>query len=91
MWFHTQKIPGSHTVILAEFNEEIPDATIEEAAMIAAYNSKARNSSKVAVDYTLIRNIKKPNGSKPGFVVYDTYYTMLITPDEEKVLSLQEK
>ncbi len=91
MWFHTQKIPGSHTVILAEFSDEIPDATIEEAAMIAAYNSKARNSSKVAVDYTLIRNIKKPNGSKPGFVVYDTYYTMLITPDEEKVLSLQEK
>lgn len=91
MWFHTQKIPGSHTVILADFNEDIPDATIEEAAMIAAYNSKARNSSKVAVDYTLIRNIKKPNGSKPGFVVYDTYYTLLITPDEEKVLSLQEK
>ncbi len=91
MWFHTQKIPGSHTVILANFGEEIPDATIEEAAMIAAYNSKARNSSKVAVDYTLIRNIKKPNGAKPGFVVYDTYYTILITPDEEKVLSLQEK
>ena len=91
MWFHTQKIPGSHTVILAEFSDDIPDTTIEEAAMIAAYNSKARNSSKVAVDYTLIRNIKKPNGSKPGFVVYDTYYTLLITPDEEKVLSLQEK
>ena len=91
MWFHTQNIPGSHTVILCEGVTDIPDNTIEEAAMIAAYNSKARTSTKVAVDYTLIKNIKKPNGSKPGFVVYDTYYTLLITPDEEKINSLIEK
>ena len=91
MWFHTQNIPGSHTVVVCEGLSEIPDKTIEEAAMIAAYNSKARNSTKVAVDYTLIKNIKKPNGSKPGFVVYDTYYTLLITPDEEQISSLLEK
>ena len=91
MWFHTQNIPGSHTVVVCEGLSEIPNKTIEEAAMIAAYNSKARNSTKVAVDYTLIKNIKKPNGSKPGFVVYDTYYTLLITPDEEKISSLLEK
>ena len=91
MWFHTQNVPGSHTVILCEGVTEIPDNTIEEAAMIAAYNSKARNSTKVAVDYTLVKNIKKPNGSKPGFVVYDTYYTILITPDAEKVTAMLER
>ena len=88
MWFHTQNIPGSHTVILCEGVTDLPDRTIEEAAMIAAHNSKARNSTKVPVDYTLIKNIKKPNGSKPGFVIYDTYYTLLITPDEEKINAL---
>ena len=91
LWFHTQSIPGSHTVIVCEGASEIPDKTIEEAAMIAAYNSKARTSTKVPVDYTLIKNIKKPNGSKPGFVVYDTYYTILITPDADKVLAMLEK
>ncbi len=91
MWFHTQSIPGSHTVIVCEGASEIPDRTIEEAAMIAAYNSKARTSTKVPVDYTLIKNIKKPNGSKPGFVVYDTYYTILITPDADIVSAMLEK
>ncbi len=91
MWFHTQSIPGSHTVIVCEGTADIPDRTIEEAAMIAAYNSKARNSTKVPVDYTLIKNIKKPNGSKPGFVVYDTYYTILITPDADRVSEMLEK
>lgn len=90
MWLHTQKIPGSHTVIVSEGNE-IPDTTIEEAAMIAAHNSKARGSTKVAVDYTLIRNIKKPSGAKPGFVVYDTYNTLLITPDENKISLMLQK
>lgn len=90
MWLHTQKIPGSHTVIVSEGNQ-IPDTTIEEAAMVAAHNSKARGSTKVAVDYTLIRNIKKPNGSKPGFVVYDTYNTLLITPDEDKINLMLQK
>ena len=90
MWLHTQKIPGSHTVIVSDGNE-IPDTTIEEAAMIAAHNSKARGSTKVAVDYTLIRNIKKPSGAKPGFVVYDTYNTLLITPDENKISLMLQK
>lgn len=88
IWFHTQKIPGSHTVVIAD-GREVPNSTLEQAAIIAAYNSKARESSRVAVDYTLIRNVKKPNGAKPGMVIYDTYETAIVTPDEQLVNSLR--
>ena len=87
---HTQKIAGSHTVIVTE-GKEIPDTTLNEAAIIASYNSKARNSTKVAVDYTLIKNVKKPSGAKPGMVVYETYKTAIVTPDEELVKKLSAK
>lgn len=90
IWFHTQNIPGSHTVIVTE-GKQVPDTTLEEAAIIAAYNSKARASSKVAVDYTQIKNVKKPSGAKPGMVIYENYKTAIVTPDEEKVLSLAQK
>ncbi len=90
IWLHTQKIPGSH-VIIRGVGEEIPDVTLEEAAAIAAYNSKGRGSSKVPVDYTRVRNVRKPNGAKPGMVVYDTYWTILAEPNEELVRSLEEK
>ncbi len=90
MWLHTQKIAGSHTVIVAE-GKDIPDKTLEEAAIIASYNSKARNSTKVAVDYTMIRNVKKPSGAKPGMVVYETYKTAIVTPDEALVKKLAAK
>ncbi len=90
IWFHTHNIPGSHTVIVTE-NREVPNSTLEDAAHIAAFNSKARNSSLVPVDYTLIKNIKKPSGAKYGMVIYDTYQTVYITPDEEKVNSLIAK
>ena len=90
IWFHTQKIPGSHTVILTE-GKSVPDKTLEEAAIIAAYNSKARASTKVAVDYTEIRNVKKPSGAKPGMVIYETYKTAIVTPDEELVKKLLAK
>ncbi len=90
LWLHTQKIPGSH-VIIRGVGEDIPNATLEEAAAIAAYNSKGRASSKVPVDYTRVRNVRKPNGSKPGMVIYETYHTILAEPDEELVRSLEEK
>ena len=90
IWFHTHNIPGSHTVIITE-NKQVPNSTLEEAAHIAAFNSKARNSSLVPVDYTLIKNIKKPSGAKYGMVIYENYQTVYITPDEEKVNSLIAK
>ena len=56
---------------------DIPDSTLEEAAALAAYYSKAQNSTKVPVDYTLVKNLKKPSGAKPGMVIYHTNYTLL--------------
>lgn len=85
LWFHTKNIPGSH-VILKNINpyEEIPDSTIFEASNLAAYYSKGRDSSKVPVDYTEVRNIKKPNGAKAGMVIYSTNKTIFINPVEPK-------
>ena len=88
MWFHTKKIHGSHTVIKLGVNKDIPDSTIKEAAILAAYYSKGRDSSNVPVDYTLIKNVRKPNGAKPGMVIYDYYNTIYVTPtlpDIEKI------
>ncbi len=89
MWLHTKNIPGSHVIIRTNGLGEVPDKTLEEAASIAAYFSKAQKSSGVAVDYTLAKNIRKPNGSNPGFVIYDTNYTLFIDPDEKLVERLQ--
>ena len=80
MWFHTKNIHGSHTVIKLGLDKNIPDSTLREAAEIAAYYSKARESSQVPVDYTQIKNVKKPNGAKPGMVIYDHYNTIYVTP-----------
>ena len=87
MWFHTQKIPGSHTVVLAD-GKEIPNSTLEEAAVIAAWHSRARDSALVPVDYTIIKNVKKPSGAKPGKVIYDKFETAIVTPDRERVQAL---
>ncbi|XRG79692.1 NFACT RNA binding domain-containing protein [Rossellomorea sp. GAMAL-10_SWC] len=87
LWFHTKDIPGSHVVIRAKDPSE---TAIKEAAIIAAYFSKARQSSAVPVDYTEIRHVKKPNGSKPGFVIYEQNNTVYVTPDEELVLKLKK-
>lgn len=80
LWFHTKQIHGSHAVIKLGIDKEVPDKTIVEAAEIAAYYSKAKASSKVPVDYTRIKNVKKPNGAKPGMVVYDVYNTVYVDP-----------
>ena len=79
MWLHTKNIPGSHVIIKTE-GRTPPDKTIEEAAHLAVYFSKGRDSGMVSVDYTLRKYIKKPNGSKLGMVVYTTYNTAYITP-----------
>lgn len=80
LWFHTKDIHGSHTVIKLGLDKDVPTSTILEAASLAAYYSKARDSSQVPVDYTLIKNVKKPNGAKPGMVIYDGYNTVYVKP-----------
>ena len=79
-WFHTKGIPGSHVVVKAN-GEELPDSVFEEAGRLAAYYSQARGQEKVEIDYTQKKNVKKPNGSKPGFVVYYTNYSLVIDSD----------
>ncbi|PID00114.1 NFACT family protein [Sporosarcina sp. P29] len=87
VWLHTKDIPGSHVVI----HDIDPDAqTIEEAAGLSAYFSKARDSSSVPVDYTQIRHVKKPSGAKPGFVIYFEQKTAFVTPDEDLVRKLRK-
>ena len=79
-WFHAKGIPGSHVVVKAN-NEELPDKTFEEAAALAAFYSKGRDSEKVEIDYLQKKNVKKPSGAAPGFVVYYTNFSLLISPD----------
>lgn len=79
-WFHAKNMPGSH-VILKAMGDEPPIRAFEEAASLAAYFSKGKNAKKVEIDYTLKKNVKKPNGSKPGFVVYYTNYSMMASSD----------
>lgn len=80
MWFHTKNIHGSHVLIKLGTDKNIPERTMLEAAGLAAYFSKARESSNVPVDYTVIKNVKKPNGAKPGMVIYDSYNTVYVNP-----------
>ena len=87
MWLHTKNIPGSHVIIECA-GRELPNRTITEAAIIAAYFSKARESENVPVDYTPVRFVKKPQGSPPGRVIYSTSQTAYVTPDEELVKKL---
>lgn len=78
-WLHTKNIPGSH-VIIKKFGD-IPQKTLMEAAELAAHYSKAKDSSKIPVDYTEVKNVHKPNGAKPGMVIYYTNSTIYVTPD----------
>lgn len=88
IWLHTKDIPGSHVVI---HSSEPDETTLREAATLAAYFSKARESSSVPVDYTDIRQVKKPNGAKPGFVIYFEQKTLYIDPDEALILQLKKQ
>ena len=79
-WFHAKGMAGSHVVVKTN-GEELPDRTFEEAGRLAGYYSKGSNQDKVEIDYTEKKNVKKTNGSKPGFVVYYTNYSLIISPD----------
>ncbi|KZE65813.1 hypothetical protein AWM68_05390 [Fictibacillus phosphorivorans] len=86
-WLHTKDIPGSHVLIRSSSPSE---SAIQEAAVLAGFFSKAKNSSSVPVDYTLVKHVKKPNGAKPGFVIYDNQQTLYVTPDEDLVFRLKK-
>lgn len=88
IWLHVKNIPGSHTIIKCKKNE-VPAATLEEAANIAAWYSKASGSSNVPVDYTMVKHVKKISGAKPGMVIYENYRTLFVTPDENLVKRLK--
>lgn len=83
-WFHAKKMPGSHVIVRA-MGKELPDNTFLEAAALAAYYSSGKSMDKVEVDYVQRKEVKKPNGSKPGFVVYYTNYSMIVKPDIQNV------
>lgn len=87
IWLHTHNIPGSHVIVVTN-GEKVPNRTLEEAAIIAATHSKAQDSVQVPVDYTEIRNVHKPNGAKPGMVIFENYQTAYIKPDKELVQQL---
>lgn len=90
LWLHTQGVPGSHVIISAE-GRDIPDRTIEEAAVIAASHSRAKDSSLVPVDYTPVKMLKKPNGARAGMVIYHEYRTLIVKPDAALTDSLRVK
>lgn len=90
LWLHTQKIHGSHVILCTE-NGAYDDASLHEAALLAAYYSQARDGSNVPVDYTSVKFVKKPANAKPGMVVYEPYRTVYVTPDEESVRRLEKK
>ena len=87
IWLHTKNIPGSH-VIIKKTAGEISESSLKEAAMLAAWYSKARMSSNVAVDFTAVKNVNKPSGAKPGMVIYVNNRTIMVTPDEKLVKGL---
>ena len=89
IWMHTKNIPGSHVIIKCA-GKEVPNETLYQAAMLAAFYSKGRMSSQVPVDYTMKKHVKKPSGSKPGMVIYETNNTIYVTPTEEMIVKLKK-
>lgn len=87
-WFHAKKLAGSHVIVKCG-GAELPDRTFEEAARLAAYYSSGRDADKVEIDYTLKKNVKKPAGGKPGFVVYYTNYSMVATTDISGIVQIE--
>lgn len=88
LWLHTKKIPGSHVILKTE-QGKYDEQSLAEAATLAAFYSKGRQSSKVEIDYTLKKNVKKPGGAKPGMVIYETNQTFLADPNEELVNNIK--
>lgn len=88
-WFHAKGAPGSHVIVKTN-GDELPDRTFEEAGRLAAYYSKNRGSDKVEIDYIEKKHVKKPNGAKPGFVVYYTNYSLVIDSDISNIKVVQD-
>ena len=88
IWLHVQKFHGTHVIIDCQGTVP-PDDTITQAAQLAAYYSEAREGQNVPVDVTDVRNLKKPNGAKPGMVVYERYRTVIVTPSARLVQELK--
>ena len=84
LWFHVKDTAGSHVVVVSD-GRDFSDTVIREAALLAAYNSKARGSSNVPIDYTLVKNVRKPAGAKPGMVIYTDYKTEFVTPNTSEL------
>jgi len=89
LWFHTKNIPGSHVIIKTE-HKKVPDTTLYEAALLAAFYSKGRNSQNVPVDYTYKKNVKKPKGSKPGMVIYENNNTIYVSPSKQEIFTIKK-
>ncbi len=90
LWFHAKEMPGSHVIVKLEGAEDVPDATYEEAARLAAYYSSGKTSPKVEIDYTRRGNLKKPPQANPGYVIYHTNYSMVALPDIKGIEELKE-
>ena len=88
-WFHAKGVPGSHVIVKSE-GKELPDRVFEEAGRLAAYYSKNRGNEKVEIDYVEKKHVKKPGGSKPGFVVYYTNYSLVINSDISSLTLLSQ-
>lgn len=92
LWFHVQNMPGSH-VIVKNQGSQISDSTLEEAASLAAYYSKGKNGSNIAVDYTIRKNVRKPKNAKTGMVIYENFQTIIISPKKEiiqKIIKVED-
>lgn len=89
-WFHAKGMPGSHVILKASREGEMPDRAFEEAGRLAAFYSKARGQQKAEIDYTLKKNVKKPGGAAPGFVVYYTNYSLVIDSDISAIRLLSD-
>lgn len=91
LWFHAKEMPGSHVIVKLEGKDDVPDATYEEAARLAAFYSTGKTSPKVEIDYTRRGNLKKPPESNPGYVIYHTNYSMVAIPDIKGITEVKER
>ncbi len=87
IWLHAKNIPGSHVIIK---DDDPSEETLLEAAELAAYFSKFRQSAQVPVDYVAVKHVHKPNGAKPGFVIYENQKTLYVTPEEQTIEALRK-
>ncbi|MBC8588642.1 Rqc2 family fibronectin-binding protein [Paratissierella segnis] len=90
LWLHVQGMPGSHVIIKSE-GRGVPETTLKEAAILASYFSKGKNSKHVPVDYTQRKNVRKPKNAKTGMVIYDDYKTIIVDPDKNTVDNLSNE